>query len=129
MTTVKEEVFEYLKKMGLMPEYDNDGDIRFMYQMCSIAILFTDKKDERYLPIVLTSIFRVDENNRLDVLEACHAVTACMKVVKCLISSSNRVYLSAELLLDKTPGYEDILPRALRALITARTKFKEEITK
>lgn len=129
MTNVKEEVLEYLKTMGLMPKYDECGDIRFMYQMCSIAILFTDKKDEQYLPIVLTGIFQVDENNRFDVLEACHAITTRMKIVKCLISGSNKVYLSAELLLDKTPNYEDILPRILRALITARTKFIEEITK
>lgn len=128
MTTVKEEVFEYLKKMGLMPTYNENEDIRFMYQMWSIAILFDDK-DERYLHIVLPAIFRVDENNRLDVLEARHAVTVRMKFVKCLISNSNKVYLSAEMLFDKTPGYEDILPRVLRALVEARAKFKEEITK
>lgn len=128
MTKVKEELFDYLKEKSLMPEYDKDENIIIMSQMSPITILFNDK-DERYLQIVLPGIFHVDKYNRFDVLDTCNAVSAHIKIVKCLIPPSNEVYLSAEMLLDKTPNYEDIIPRTLRALIAARMEFIKEINK
>lgn len=128
MTTVKEEIFEYLKEMGLMPKYDKDQDIVFKYQMASFLIIFQDK-DKQYIQVVLPNIFQVDENNRSDVLDVCNEITRRMKVAKCFINSLNKVWLTVEILLEKTPTYENFLPRSFQILLDSAKVFKREINK
>ena len=128
MTTIKEEIFEYLKEMGLMPKYDNDQDIVFKYQMATLIIVFHDK-DKQFIRVILPNIFRVDENNRSDVLEVCNEIALHIKVAKCYITPHNKVWLAVEILLEKTPKYEDFLPRSFRILLDAALAFKKEINK
>lgn len=128
MNKMKEDVFDYLKGIGLMPEYDEEKDITVKYMMSTLCFLFYDN-DERYLQVILPNFYCVDENNRSDVLEVCNEVSLRIKVVKCYITHGGNVWLSVELLLDKTPIYEDIIPRTLRSLIAARMGFIKEINK
>ena len=109
-----------------MPQVDKDGDIRFQYQMRRFFILINEK-DEYYLRICLPGIYQVDENNRVDVLEACNAVSANLKVAKCYITPRNHVWATADQLLDKTPNYEDVIPRSIRILMDAQAEFYKQI--
>ena len=126
MTEVQEKLFNHLKEIGLMPKLDDDGDIAFKYQMLNFCIIL-EERDEFFLRVALPNIFSVDENNRLDVLEACNTVTMRMKVAKCFITPGDSVWIVTEQLLDTDPNFEDIVPRSLRILIDARETFAGEM--
>lgn len=126
MSTIKEEIKEFLAQEGLRPQEEDYG-IYFRYQMLSFLILW-EEEDALYLRIVLPSIFTTDENNRGDALEAINKVNSEWKLIKCILPE-NDVSITIELLLDSTPKYEDLIPRALNALIGARNGFYESLRK
>ena len=128
MAKIKDEIFDHLKEIGLVPKIDEDGDIVFKYQMMTFIVLI-DEDDEYFLRVGVPNIFAADENNRLDVLEACNRVTCRMKVAKAYITKNDRVWLVAEQLLDKNPNYDDVIPRTIRILMDSRNAFSEEINR
>ena len=125
MSTIKEDIKNYLMSEGLQPKEENFGFF-FRYQMLSFLIHW-DEEDELFLRISLPSIFSADENNRSDVLEALNQVNLERKVVKGLLVANGDVWVVAEELLDSTPNYEDIIPRTLGMLLQAREVFYENL--
>jgi len=124
MATTIEQVYDYLKAQGLQPENREFG-IFFRYQMFNFIIL-DYKDDPLFFRIVMPGIMDVDENNRMDVLEACNKITGEMKIVKAFINdneNSSDVWLSTEQLLDQDPGFDDIIPRSLNTLLAAHREF------
>ena len=52
--TTQEMIFDYLKVQGLVPEYDEDKDIRFKYQMRNFVVSnYPD--DRQFLQIMMRS--------------------------------------------------------------------------
>ena len=67
--TTQEMIFDYLKVQGLVPEYDEDKDIRFKYQMRNFVVSnYPD--DRQFLQIMMPFIFDVTAENRVAALEA-----------------------------------------------------------
>ncbi len=126
MSTIKEDIKEYLAQEGLRPQEEDFG-IYFRYQMLTFLIRW-DEEDAFFLSISLPAIFSTDENNRADALEAVNAINLERKVVKSIIYN-NEVWINTEQLLDSTPKYEDIIPRTLDMLLQARTGFYEHLRK
>lgn len=126
MSTIKEEIKEYLAQEGLRPQEEDYG-LYFRYQMLTF-IIHWDEEDAFFLRISMPAIFATDENNRVDVLEAINKVNLERKVIKCLLVD-NDVWVASEQLLDTTPKYEDIIPRTLDALLGARMGFYEHLRK
>ena len=126
MSTIKEQIKEYLAEEGLRPQEEDYG-FYFRYQMLSFLIHW-DEKDAMFLRISMPAIFSVDENNRGDVLEAMNAVNIERKVIKYLLFEKD-VWVVSELLLDSTPNYEDIIPRTLDMLLEGRMAFYEQLRK
>lgn len=126
MSTIKEDISSYLTSEGLQPQ-DRDYGIFFKYQMLKFLVIWNDN-DKRFLKIALPGIYDVDENNRIDVLEACNATTKGIKVAKCYIHEDS-VWACAEQLLDHDPNYADIIPRTLRILLDSRKEFYAQIEK
>jgi hypothetical protein len=126
MSTVKDDIKEYLAQEGLRPQEDEYG-IYFRYQMLTFLIHW-EQEDEFFLSISLPAIFTTDENNRADALEAINAINVERKVVKCVLGK-NDVWINSEQLLDSTPKYEDIIPRTLNMLLQARAGFYEQLRK
>lgn len=124
MSTIKEDISEYLAQEGLRPQVEDFG-IYFRYQMLNFLIHW-DEDDALFLKISVPSIFETDENNRGDALEALNTVNIERKVIKGFIVE-NAVWLTAEQLLDTTPNYDDIIPRTLTMLIQAREAFYESL--
>jgi len=55
-------IFDYLKVQGLVPEYDEDKDIRFKYQMRNFVVSnYPD--DRQFLQIMMPFIFDVTAEN------------------------------------------------------------------
>ena len=126
MSTIKEQIKEYLAEEGLRPQEENYG-FYFRYQMLSFLIHW-DEEDALFLRISMPAIFSVDENNRGDVLEAINAVNLERKVIKYILFEKD-VWVVSELLLDSTPKYEDIIPRSLDMLLGGRMAFYEHLKK
>lgn len=126
MGNIKEEISNYLTSEGLQPQ-DKDYGIFFKYQMLNFLVFWRDT-DEHFLKIALPGIYDVDENNRVDVLEACNETTKGIKVAKCFIPEDD-VWVTAEQLLDTDPNFADVIPRTLRILMDARDEFYEQIEK
>lgn len=126
MSTIKEQIMDFLAEEGFRPQAEDFG-IYFRYQMLSFLVHW-DEDDELFLKISLPSIFSTDENNRSDALEAVNTVNIERKVVKGFIFD-NDVWLTAEQLLDSTPKYDDIIPRTLGMLLQARDGFYEALRK
>ena len=56
--TTQEMIFDYLKVQGLVPEYDEDKDIRFKYQMRNFVVSnYPD--DRQFLPIMCPINYQV----------------------------------------------------------------------
>ena len=124
MSTIKEQIKEYLAEEGLRPQEEDYG-FYFRYQMLTF-IIHWDEEDAFFLRISMPAIFASDENNRGDVLEAINKVNLERKVIKCLLVD-NEVWVVSEQLLDTTPQYADIIPRTLDALLGARMGFYEHL--
>ena len=122
-----DELISYLQGEGLMPNKDEDGDIVFKYQM-KTYIIFDTSDDEQYLQIALPGIYDVTEDNLVEVLAACNSVNRGIKVAKAIITGDNKsVWTVYESMLDTTPIYGDIIPRALEILVAAQKSFYEAI--
>ena len=126
MSTIKEDIKEYLSQEGLRPQEEDLG-IYFRYQMLTFLIRWNEE-DAFFLSISLPAIFNTDENNRADALEAINAINLERKVVKSVIYN-DEVWINTEQLLDSTPKYEDIIPRTLHMLLQARDAFYEYLRK
>ena len=123
--TTSEMVFNYLKQQGLVPEYNENGNIRFKYQMRSF-LFFCDDSDTAFFNLTLPCIYDVTDDNRMAVFEALNQVNETTKVVKLTIAN-NSVWCATEIMMDSTPELDDLVPRLLGILLTSRDKFYKEI--
>ena len=132
MSTIKEQIGEYLASEGLRPQEEDYG-FYFRYQMLNFfirwdeddALLAPDRDADLPLEEVMNLAERLmekDENNRTDVLEAANKVNRSRKVVKCLVLD-DVVWLVTEQLLDSDPNFVDVIPRSLDMLLQAREAF------
>ncbi len=117
-----ENVFNYLKEQGLVPKYNDNGNIEFKYQMRSF-IFFANDNDEQFFQLTMPSIFKVTDDNRMAALEAMNQINDTTKVIKLTVTKNGNVWESTEIMLDSTPELDDIFPRLLNILLNTRQKF------
>lgn len=118
-------VFNYLKEQGLIPKYNENGNITFKYQMRSFLFL-VDDKDAAFFNLTLPRIYDVTDDNRMAVLEAVNEVNENTKVVKLTVANDS-VWCATEIMIDSTPELDDLFPRLLNILLTSREKFYKAI--
>lgn len=117
-----EAVFNYLKSQGLMPQYDERGNIEFKYQMRNF-LFFVNDDDAQFFQLTMPSIFEVTDDNRMAALEAMNQINDTTKVIKLTVTKSGYVWESTEIMLDSTPELDDIFPRLLNILLNTQQKF------
>lgn len=122
MSTVKEQIAEFLAEEGFRPQETPFG-IYFKCEGLNFLIHW-DEEDAFFLSISLPSIASTDENNRVDALEALNIVNMNRKVIKGVIADGD-VWITAEQLLDTDPNYKDIIPRTIGMLMQGRDAFYE----
>lgn len=120
MKLSKDDIRKYLASEGLQPEEKSYG-FYFRYQMRNFFIEY-DEDDDQYLRLIMPGIYEANDDNMLEVLQACNEVDQSRKVIKCYVSDSD-VDLAAELLVDETPILGDIVPRALGMLLGGQETF------
>lgn len=123
--TTSEMVFDYLRNQGLVPQYNQSGNITFKYQMRSF-LFFVDDDDAAFFNLTLPRIYEVTDDNRLAVFEAINEVNENTKVVKLTIANDS-VWCATEIMMDTTPELDDLIPRLLGILLTSREKFYKAI--
>ena len=117
-----EAVFNYLRSQGLMPQYDDRGNIEFKYQMRNF-LFFVNDNDAQFFQLTMPSIFEVTDDNRLAALEAMNQINDNTKVIKLTVTKSGYVWESTEIMLDSTPELDDVFPRLLNILLNTQQKF------
>ncbi len=117
-------VFTFLKSEGLMPEETEFG-ITFKYQMCNFIII-KDDDDQSFVHIAMPGIYDVTEDTLFDVLMACNEVNKSIKVAK-VVANDDNVWIMYELVLDSSPVYDDVIPRGLQTLMSARNVFYQKL--
>ena len=118
-------LFNYLKEEGLVPKFNDNGNIAFKYQMRNF-LFFVDDNDNAFFNLTLPCIYDVTDDNRMAVFEAMNQVNESTKVVKLTIAN-NSVWCATEIMMDSTPEMEDLVPRLLNILLTSREKFYKAI--
>lgn len=117
-----ENVFNYLRNEGLVPRYDDHGNIEFKFQMRNF-LFFVNDEDEQFFQLTMPNIFEVTDDNRMAALEAMNQINDTTKVIKLTVTKSNCVWESTEIMLDSTPELDDIFPRLLSILLNTRQQF------
>jgi hypothetical protein len=117
-----ENVFNYLRNEGLVPRYDDRGNIEFKFQMRNF-LFFVNDEDEQFFQLTMPNIFEVTDDNRMAALEAMNQINDTTKVIKLTVTKSNCVWESTEIMLDSTPELDDIFPRLLSILLNTRQQF------
>lgn len=117
-----ENVFNYLKNEGLVPKYDDRGNIEFKFQMRNF-LFFVNDDDEQFFQLTMPNIFEVTDDNRMAALEAMNQINDTTKVIKLTVTKSDWVWESTEIMLDSTPELDDLFPRLLNILLNTRQQF------
>ena len=118
-------MFNFLKQQGFCPEVEEYG-IAFKYQMKNF-IFWKNDDDRGFFQLILPGIFDVNEENINTVLHAANRVNCDLKVAKANVMNGESVWLFFEILIDGTPVFEDLVPRALDILLGAQAAFYKSL--
>ena len=116
-------MLEYLRSEGLQPTEESFG-ITFRYQMKNF-VYFNNDEDPEFFQLVMPAIYDVNDENRDFVYRAMDKMNAGVKVAKASLVNDESVWLYCEMLIDSTPVFSDLVPRALRILQHAYNQFGE----
>ena len=116
-------MLEYLRSEGLQPTEESFG-ITVRYQMKNF-VYFNNDEDPEFFQLVMPGIYDVNDENRDFVYRAMDKMNAGVKVAKASLVNDESVWLYCEMLIDSTPVFSDLVPRALRILQHAYNQFGE----
>ena len=122
-------MMEFLAEEGFRPHQTPFG-IAFKSEGLNF-LYFKDEEDEQYFRLMMPAIFVVTEDNEDTVLSVMNDVNGTIKVVKLYTmdmddedgKTEKSVWVAFEILADTTPELNDIVPRALALLRSARITF------
>lgn len=78
----KEQLMSMLQGMGYRPEYDEDGDIRMVYQMKHVCFLIQEDEEENYLSVMMPQFVEIEEGEESLSLAICNKMTRELKLAK-----------------------------------------------
>ncbi len=122
-------MMEFLAEEGFRP-HETPFGIAFKSEGLNF-LYFKDEEDEQYFRLMMPAIFVVTEDNEDTVLSVMNDVNGTIKVVKLYTmdmddedgKTEKSVWVAFEILADTTPELNDIVPRALALLRSARITF------
>ena len=122
-------MMEFLAEEGFRP-HETPFGIAFKSEGLNF-LYFKDEDDEQYFRLMMPAIFVVTEDNEDTVLSVMNDVNGTIKVVKLYTmdmddedgKTEKSVWVAFEILADTTPELNDIVPRAIALLRSARITF------
>lgn len=126
--TKKELIMSTLEeKMGYCPEIDEDGDIKFAYQLKTIYVMTADD-DEPYVSVMLPQFHDIEEGKETVALAVCNKMTRELKFAKVYIDQTfNHVTATCEFYYSSKKSLLQNLERALELLGVIRTVFRNDM--
>ena len=125
--TKKELIMSILEeKMGYCPEFDEDGDIKFLYQMKPIFVMTTND-DDPYVSVMLPQFHDVADGKETVALAVCNKMTRELKFAKVYIDETfKHVTATCEFFYSGKKSLLQNLERALDLLGVVRTVFRND---
>lgn len=117
--------FEWLKKQGLQPKYNDHNDIEFVYQN-RIFLYFDPEDDEAYFKLALPGVCELTEDTREAMLEIANELNSMYKLSKTLVAGDN-VWIVIETFVDNDPDLEELMPRSIATLIETQENLYVKI--
>lgn len=122
-------MMEFLAEEGFRP-HETEFGIAFKSEGINF-LYFKDEDDEQYFRLMMPAIFVVTEDNEETIMRVMNDVNGTIKVVKLYTmdmadendKKETSVWVAFEILADTTPELNDIVPRALALLRSARITF------
>ena len=122
-------MMEFLAEEGFRP-HETPFGIAFKSEGLNF-LYFKDEDDEQYFRLMMPAIFVLTEDNEDTVLSVMNDVNGTIKVVKLYTmdmededgKTEKSVWVAFEILADTTPELNDIVPRAIALLRSARINF------
>ena len=115
------------QKMGYCPEIDEDGDIKFAYQLKTIFVMTADD-DEPYVSVMLPQFHDIEEGKETVALAVCNKMTRELKFAKVYIDQTfNHVTATCEFYYSSKKSLLQNLERALELLGVIRTVFRNDM--
>jgi hypothetical protein len=115
------------QKMGYCPEIDEDGDIKFAYQLKTIFVMTADD-DEPYVSVMLPQFHDIEEGKETVALAVCNKMTRELKFAKVYIDQTfNHVTATCEFYYSSKKSLLQNLERSLELLGVIRTVFRNDM--
>ena len=113
--------------MGYCPEIDEDGDIKFAYQLKTIFVMTADD-DEPYVSVMLPQFHDIEEGKETVALAVCNKMTRELKFAKVYIDQTfNHVTATCEFYYSSKKSLLQNLERSLELLGVIRTVFRNDM--
>ena len=116
-----DKIMAVLKSEGFQPKED-EASVTFKYQM--IDYLHIKDEDDQYLNLYIPSIFQVDDDNRMAVMQTMNHINNFHKVVK-LVLNDDHVWVCFEEMLPKDAEIDELLTFAIMVLEQSTRRFYE----
>lgn len=118
--------FSILQKMGYSPELDDEGDIRFRYQMKSFYAIVSNDEDS-FVTITLPQFYEIEEGEDMLVLAVCNKLTRDFKLTKVFIDQTLKsVSATCEFYYINEESLELNIRQSLMVLGIIRSAFKNK---
>lgn len=115
------------QKMGYCPEIDEDGDIKFAYQLKTIFVMTADD-EEPYVSVMLPQFHDIEEGKETVALAVCNKMTRELKFAKVYIDQTfNHVTATCEFYYSSKKSLLQNLERSLELLGVIRTVFRNDM--
>ena len=84
----KELIMATIEKMGYSPETDEDGDIKFQYQLKTLFAMTHNKEEDQYISLLLPHLYDVEEGEEPLALAVCNRMNREMKIMKVFVDKN-----------------------------------------
>ena len=123
---VKEVTMSILQKMGYEPEIDEDGDIKFNFQLKVLFVLIDEDSD--YEIILYPHFHHLDEGTEAQALTACNKLTRDLKFCKVYLEKDfEHITATCEFYFTDENSIENNISHALGVLGIVRSQFRETL--
>lgn len=121
-------VMRVLESMGYKPQIDDDGDVKFRFQLKQIYVMETLNEETNYLVVVFPHFYMLQEGEESKALAACNKLTRDVIFAK-VYADEALVGVSAccEFFYSDEGSMAFNLERAFDALSLVRTAFYNEM--
>ena len=126
--TKKELIMSTLEeKMGYCPEVDEEGDIRFAYQLKTIYVM-TGDEDEQYVSVMFPQFHEIEDGKETLALAVCNKMTRELKFAKVYVDQTfKHVTATCEFFYSGKKSLTQNLEKSLELLGVVRTVFRNDM--